>query len=536
MLFVSFVKKHPHRMVWETWASLYIVFEESFMTLRRPSRRDILAISELTHIDLTDKEVDVLESMIADNLELYDELDQFSDAIQYTTPAIRIPGNRPTPEQDPHNGIVRTCDVRSASPVQGLLSGKRIGVKDTVCVAGIPTTCGSRLLYDYVPDVDAPVVSRIIEAGGHITAMLNTDDFSCAGAGHTSTYGAGLNPRNEGHLAGGSSCGSAIAIVNNQVDISLGGDQGGSIRIPAAWSGIVGLKPTHGLVPYTGIAGFDPMIDHIGPMAKTVEDVALMLSVIAGKDTAWGDPRQPDNIEKIDYVDALTGSLAGLRIAVVEEGFNTPWSMPEVNEAVREAIKLLEHLGATVRSISVPEHTQVLPIWNSIANEGGIDTFNHGLNPYGTKAWYNTRQMSAMSKASKTNGGDFSPTAKLSIVVAHYMKEQYHGVFYGRAKNMARRLTAIYDAVLSNFDLVVMPTTPQTAHALLPAAEVDRATYITKALNMVSNTAAFDLTGHPSISVPCKDVSGLPVGLMFTGRSFDEATVLRAAHAYQNAV
>jgi amidase len=141
--------------------------------------------------------------------------------------------------------------------------------------------------------------------------------------------------------------------------------------------------------------------------------------------------------------------------------------------------------------------------------------------------------MSAMSRAIKTNGGDFSPTAKLGALLAHYMREQYHGVFYGRAQNMSRALTAAYDRVLADFDLVLMPTTPQTAHAIPPMPEVDRKAHIAQALNMIRNTCVFDLTGHPSISVPCRDVTGLPVGLMLTGRHFDESTVLRAAHAYE---
>ncbi|QEY63037.1 hypothetical protein FXN65_13530 [Metapseudomonas lalkuanensis] len=196
------------------------------MTLRRPSRKDILAISGRTHIDMTDKELDIVETMIAGNLDVYDVLDQIPDDVQPVTPAIRISGNRPTPEEDPYNGIVRRCDVRATAVSDGLLSGKTIGIKDTICVAGIPTTCGSRRLYDYVPDVDAPIVTRIIEAGGHITAMFNTDDFSFSGGGHTSAYGPGLNPRSKAHIAGGSSCGSAIAAANGVVDIAMGGDQG----------------------------------------------------------------------------------------------------------------------------------------------------------------------------------------------------------------------------------------------------------------------------------------------------------------------
>jgi amidase len=503
------------------------------MTLRRPSRKDVIELSERTHVNLTESELDVIHELVNANLEMYDVLDQMPDPIRSVTPAVRIPGARPAREKDPLNAIVRYVNVKATDIKSGPLSGKKIGIKDTVCVAGIPTTCASKLLYDYTPDVDATVVKRILEADGHITAMLNTDDFSFSGAGHTSTYGPGLNPASPKHVAGGSSCGSAGAVATGMVDLALGGDQGGSIRMPASWSGIVGLKQTHGLVPYTGIAGFDPTIDHIGPMTRTVEDSALLLSVIAGKDETSADPRQPTEIAKIDYLKALTGSLKELRIGVVEEGFSTPASMKEVNETVREAIKFLGHLGATIETVSVPEHATMMPIWTAVAVEGGLDAFYHGLNPYGTKAWYNTRQMSAMSKAIKTNASDFSPTTKVGVILAAYMKEQYHGVYYGRAQNLARRLTQAYDDVFAKFDLVVMPTTPQTAHEIPPMPEVDRKSHISLALNMLWNTATFDLTGHPSISVPCRDVKGLPVGLMLTGRAFDDATVLRAAHAYE---
>jgi len=489
-------------------------------------------LSARTYVNLTEAEVEVVHAMVNLNLDSYDVLDQMPDPVREVTPAIRIPGARPALKEDPLNTIVRKVDVR-AIDAKGPLSGKSVGIKDTVCVAGIPTTCASRLLFDYTPDVDATVVKRILEAGGHITAMMNTDDFSFSGAGHTSTYGPGLNPADKKFVAGGSSCGSAGAVATGIVDLALGGDQGGSIRMPASWSGIVGLKPTHGLVPYTGIAGFDPTIDHIGPMTRTVEDSALLLSVIAGKDETSADPRQPTEIERVDYVGALDGSLKGLRIAVVEEGFSTPASIEAVNAAVREAIKYLGGLGATIESISVPEHASVMPIWTAVAVEGGLDVFYHGLASYGTKAWYNTRQMAAMSKAIKSNGGDFSPTTKVGVILAAYMKEQYHGVFYGRAQNLSRQLTRAYDNVFSKFDLVVMPTTPQTAHEIPPMPEVDRGAHITQALNMLWNTATFDLTGHPSISVPCKGVKGLPVGLMFTGGAFDDATVLRAAHAYE---
>lgn len=503
------------------------------MTLRRPSDTDLIDIGERYHLHLTEDELDVMVELVSAVMEGYDELEQYPDPLREVMPAVRIPGARPGSDEDPCNGVVRNCSVKAVGSAKGPLAGKRIGIKDTVCIAGIPMSCASRLLYDFVPDIDATVITRILKAGGHITAVLNTDDFAFSGGGHTSAYGVGLNPTDPKHSAGGSSCGSAIAPAKGIVDIALGGDQGGSIRIPSAWSGIAGLKATHGLVPYTGIVGFDQTIDHIGPMAKKVADVALMLQVIAGTDDTAQDPRQPAKIKVPRYADALGAPIKGLKIAVVKEGFGTPDSMPAVDKAVKEAAAYLGNLGASVKEISVPEHKAAVPVWNVIAIEGGVDSFYHGHAAYQTKGWYNPKLMSAMSRAIKTNGGDFSPTAKLGALLAHYMREQYHGVFYGRAQNMSRALTAAYDRVLEEFDLVLMPTTPQTAHAIPPMPEVDRKAHIVEALNMIRNTCVFDLTGHPSISVPCRDVKGLPVGLMLTGRHFDEAMVLRAAHAYE---
>lgn len=504
------------------------------MPLRRPSKAELVAISSKRHLQLSEVELEDLYELVCDNLTLYDELEQYPDPVREVAPAVRLPGRRLTPDEDPLNAVVRTCSVKIPG-AKGKLAGKLIGVKDTICVAGIPISCASRLLYDYTPDIDATIVTRLLEAGGHITAVLNTDDFAFSGGGHTSAYGVTLNPANKKHTAGGSSCGSAAAIASNLVDLALGGDQGGSIRIPSAWSGIVGLKPTHGLVPYTGIVGFDLTIDHIGPMTRTVEDAALLLSVIAGKEPDAADPRQPGQIKTVDYVKALSGDMKSLKVAIVKEGFGSQMSMPAVDTAVMNATKVLAKLGAQVKEISIPEHKTVVPLWNAIAIEGGVSSFYAGHHSYQNKGWYNPRLMSAMGRGIKTHGGDFSPTAKLGTLIADYMTDQYHGVFYGRARNFSTQLTNAYNKVFESFDLVVMPTTPQTAHKLPPSPEDDRKTYIRQALNMVANTAAFDLTGHPSITVPCKGVKGLPVGLMITGRHFEDATVLRAAHAYQQA-
>ncbi len=503
------------------------------MTVRRPSQENLRDISERHHLHLTEAELETYYDVVCGVMESYDVLDQIPDPVRPLTEAIRQVGARPEPEEDPLNGIVRLCSVKATNPDGDDLVGKTIGLKDTISIAGIPMTCASRLLYDYTPDGDATVVRRLLQAGGHITHILNTDDFGFAGTGHTSAYGPAHNPVNPDNQPGGSSCGSAIAIAENRVDLTLGGDQGGSIRIPAAWSGIVGLKPSHGLIPYTGIVGFDLSIDHIGPMTKDVADTALMLSVLAGADDTCIDPRQPSAVEPQDYMAALGGGAKGLKVAVVEEGFGHEGaSTREVDITVRDAAQRLAALGAEVESVSIPYHRHGLPIWNAVAIEGATDNLYRGGVVYQNKGLYNPRFITHLARAIQTNGGDFSPTAKMGILAGHYMREQYQGAFYARAQNMARVLSSEYDKVLATHDILLMPTTPQQAHGMLPSVEEDRMTYVANALNMVHNTAPINLTGHPSISVPCQAVSGLPVGLMLTGRWMDDATVLRAANAY----
>ncbi len=499
------------------------------MPIRRPSIADLQKSSDARHLQLTESELKDFHELVCENMDLYDELEQYPDRQRPVIAATRIPLGRPDPKDDPLNAIVQYCSVSTGK--KGALSGKKIGLKDTICVAGLPMTCASRLLYGFTPDIDATIVTRILEAGAHITAVLNTDDFAFSGGGHTSAYGVTKNVANPRYAAGGSSCGSAAAVGAKLVDIAIGGDQGGSIRIPSAWSGTVGLKPTHGLVPYTGIVGFDLTIDHIGPMTTNVADAALMLSVLAGAD--GDDPRQPTTVAVQDYKKALNAGIKGLKVAVIKEGFGSKFSMKEVDSAVKEAIKVLKKLGAVVQEVSVPEHRMVSPVWNSVATEGGVNSFYAGHQAYQHKGWYHPQLMSTMMRGIKTNGGDFSPTAKLGVLIADYMGNQYNGVFYARARNFSNMINAAYEKVFEQFDIVVMPTTPQTAMEIPASPEVDRKLYTRNALNMCANTAAFDLTGHPSISVPCKGAKRLPVGLMLTGRHFDDATVLRVAQAYE---
>jgi amidase len=438
----------------------------------------------------------------------------------------RDPGFRPAPEDDPLNAILRRCLVKGAR--SGKLAGKRVGIKDCFAVAGIPMTCGSLVMEGYVPEIDATLVTRILDAGGEVVAKLNLDNFAFSGAGDTSAFGPTRNPHNHDHLAGGSSGGSAAALYYDDIDITVGGDQGGSIRIPASWCGVVGLKPTHGLVPYTGCAGIDPTFDHAGPMGRSVADVALMLEVIAGRDPM--DPRQSE-VKVESYTQALGTGLKGIRLGVLREGFGLPGSEADVDAAVHRAIELLQRLGANVQEVSVPAHSQAAGItWGLMAEGATALMYANGVG-YHFRGYYDAGLAGALGRFRKAQGDDLPPTVKLVLLIGSYLNRHYHGRLYAKAQNMRAGVRAAYDAVLQQVDALVTPTTPMKALRYQPNLRPRE--LIQRGWSMLGNTAVFDMTGHPSLSVPCALSSGLPVGMMLTGRHFDEMTLLRIADTYE---
>src|SRR2546425_5220544 len=319
------------------------------MALRQPTADELRRLAAVHNFALTNEELDAYQALMPAMFAMLDALDQTPTNLPEITYRERYPGRRPSRQEDPLNAIVRRCSVKGAK--SGKLAGKRLGIKDNVCIAGIPMTCASLVLEGYVPDIDATIITRILDAGGEITAILNMDNFAFSGGGDTSAYGPTRNPHNPEHLAGGSSGGSGAALYYNDIDLTIGGDQGGSIRIPASWCGVVGLKPTHSLVPYTGIVGIDATFDHTGPMARSVAEVALLLEVIAGKDPL--DPRQYD-VPVQPYTQALGKDLRGARLGLLQEGFGQEGAEPDVEAAVRAAIATLRTFGATITEVSVP--------------------------------------------------------------------------------------------------------------------------------------------------------------------------------------
>lgn len=494
-----------------------------------PSLEELQSIAQEYHMHMSLEELQFFAAQIESTLDSYQRvaaLPEPSPEVKYP----RTPGYRPPPEENDLNAWYWRCSVKGAS--DGKLSGKKIAVKDNVFVAGVPMMNGSAILEGFVPDVDATIVTRILDAGGEIIGKAVCENLCLSGGSNTAATGFVLNPHNQQYSAGGSSSGSAALVVNGDCDMAIGGDQGGSIRVPSALCGAYGLKPTYGLVPYTGIFPIENTVDHTGPICRTTEDVALLLEVIAGKDPL--DPRQREEIKTTSYTAALSGDVKDLRVGVVQEGFWPNPSEADVGEAVMEAAFSFEKLGAKVNELSIPIHRDGIRIYTPILTEGTVAQLIWG-NGFGTgwRGYYPTSAITFFGKSWKAMADNFSDTVKMLILLGHYMLEKYQGRYYTKAQNQMRLLQDAYEDALRETDLLVMPTCAPVGKAPPLVENPTVAQVFEVGFHHHWNTCVSSMTGHPAMNVPCAKSSGLPVGMMVIGRRFEDATVLRASHAFE---
>jgi amidase len=420
-------------------------------------------------------------------------------------------------------------EIRGAP--RGPLHGRTVALKDNVCLAGVPMMNGASTLKGYTPDIDATVVTRLLDAGATIVGKAHCEYFCLSGGSHTNATGPVHNPHKHGYSAGGSSSGSGALVGAGLVDMAIGGDQGGSIRMPASFCGVYGMKPTHGLVPYSGIMPIETTIDHAGPMTQNVMDNALMLEVIAGADGL--DPRQYD-VKTDRYTAAVGRGVSGLRIAVVKEGFGQPGAEPDVDAKVRAGAELFRRLGASVDEVSIPWHLKGPAIWTPIGLEGLTNQMMLG-NGMGT-GWEGLYTTSLLEYHShwRSRANELSDTLKISMMVGQFHLKHTNGRYYAKAQNLGRKLREEYNKVFASYDLLLMPTTPMKATPLPPPTS-SLALWCQRAFEMLPNTSPFDVTGHPAMSIPCGFSQGLPVGLQLVGRRYDESTIYRAAGAFEQA-
>ncbi|CAM4173628.1 Amidase [Mycobacterium basiliense] len=499
------------------------------MAVRRPSAADIDAAARHFgfHFD-GGSERDYLGAVLA-MLASYDVVDELYDDL--ARPPVSPRDYRFLERGDnPLGAWYVSTDISTGA--QGPLSGRTVAIKDNIAVAGVPMMNGSRAMEGLIPSRDATVVRRLLDAGAIVSGKSVCEDLCCSGSSFTSASGPVRNPWDPMREAGGSSSGSAALLAAGEVELALGGDQGGSVRIPASLCGIVGFKPTYGLVPYTGAFPIERTIDHLGPMTRTVADAALMLSVIAGPDGE--DPRQPGEVPAVNYRAELTGAVEGLRVGILTEGFGQQESNPNVDELVRSAAHRFSEIGCTVGEISVPWHRKAFHIFTVVITDGAayqmLDGNGYGLGADGS---YDPELMAHFARQRLINADELASTVKATALCGRYGLTTLGGASYAKARNLLPHARAAYDDALDQYDVLVMPTVPGTAEALPTGGPQDFA-LLAHAHGKAINTSPMDVTGHPAISVPAGLVDGLPAGMMIMGKRFHDATVLKLADAFES--
>jgi amidase len=437
----------------------------------------------------------------------------------------------PSPGDDPFNAFVRRFEIPPTG--SGVLNGTRIAVKDAIAVAGVPLTGGSSVLHNLIPHQHSTVVQRALDAGATIVGSTNMDAFGFSGGGESSSFGPTLNPLDPARSAGGSSSGSAAALHYADIDVTIGADQGGSIRIPASWCGVIGLKPTHGLVPYTGAMGIDATFDHLGPMARTVEDIAKLLTVIAGPDGL--DPRQAVTDGDLwnrdrDYLEAVRtapDSLIGLRIGVLKEATGEGVVAPEVDEAFTRTLQRLTAVGAILEEVSVPAHAALGSVAFAGFVEGMAALLNSGGNGYHWRGQYAPEFSTALTAGLDERADQLSPQVQVAVILGEWLRQHYRGEVYARAQNDRRLLRDSYSTAFDSVDLLVMPTVPTLPHRL--DDELDLSARVLRGWGVLANTSPTDMTGHPAITLPIDTADGLPCGTMLVGPHGSEEELLSVA-------
>lgn len=417
----------------------------------------------------------------------------------------------------------RLDDKLAAGEERGLLFGLPAGIKDNIVTEGLRTTCASQFLRNFDPVYDATVVKKLKVADTVTLGKLNMDEFAMGGSNENSSFYPARNPWNLDHVPGGSSGGSAAAVAAGEAYFTLGSDTGGSIRQPASYCGVVGLKPTYGRVSRFGLVAFASSLDQIGPLTKNVEDSAYVLQAISGYDAMDSTSA---NVEVPDFLSALTGDVKGLRIAVPKEYIGEGVDA-SVKETVLAGLKELESLGATWEEVSLP-HTEyaVASYYLLASSEASSNLARFDGVRYGVRA-ENPDNLLDMYHRSRSEG--FGSEVKRRIMLGTYaLSSGYYDAYYLKAQKVRTLIKNDFDEVFKNYDVIIGPTAPTTAFKL--GSQVDNP--LTMYLNDIL-TIPVSLAGVPAISVPCGFADGLPVGMQIIGKAFDESTVLRVAHAFE---
>lgn len=436
---------------------------------------------------------------------------------------------------DPHHAWMYKTRSHKARKPSGLVAGLRLVVKDSIAVAGVPMTAGGALLRDFVPARSAVAVDRALAAGATLAGTAVCEDLCYSGSSFTSVTGPVRNPYDLERAAGGSTSGCAVLLATRQADLALGTDLGGSVRNPASWCGISALKPTFGLAPYTGALATELSMDHLGLMARTAREIALLLDAVAGP--TGSDPRQAGTGALRGKPSEIEASVTALRIGIVTDGFGWPdRSDPDHDRIVRQAIDALSKLCAGAAETSVALHRHARDIHVPIASEGGLATVFEQNSQASNHAGLNDPDLAfAFGCALAANPAALPLNGKIAAITATVLRAETKGRTLALAQALRAELRAQYDRALERFDVLAMPTVPMAAHRL-PSRPLTPAEHQALAFEMHDNNCAMNLTGHPALSVPCGMVGGLPAGMLLIGRRLDDHLLLRLAHRFQTQI
>lgn len=408
---------------------------------------------------------------------------------------------------------------------RGPLFGLPIGVKDNIVTEGLETTCASKILEGFMPIYDATVVKKLQEAGMVTIGKLNMDEFAMGSSNENSAYKTTKNPWNLNHVPGGSSGASAAAVAAGEVPFSLGSDTGGSIRQPAAYCGVVGMKPTYGRVSRFGLVAFASSLDQIGPITRNVRDNALLLEAIAGVDP--NDSTSAD-VPVPNYAAALDGNIKGLKIAVPKE-FLGEGVQEAARQSVLDALEVLKGLGATVEEVSLPHSKYALAAYyilsssEASSNLSRFDGIRYGFRAEGVK--------NLMELYKETRAQGFGDEVKRRIMLGTYsLSAGTYDAYYKKAQQARTLIKQDYDKIFEEYDVIVGPTAPTAAFAIGKNIDDPMTMYANDIL-----TIPINLAGVPAISIPCGFDGDLPLGLQIIGKHFDEETIYRTAYAYEKA-
>jgi aspartyl-tRNA(Asn)/glutamyl-tRNA(Gln) amidotransferase subunit A len=398
-----------------------------------------------------------------------------------------------------------------------------IAIKDNFLTDGVRTTCASRILGNFMPPYDATTIAKLRSAGSVFVGKTNLDEFAMGSSTENSAYASTRNPWSLERVPGGSSGGSAAAVAAGECLAALGTDTGGSIRQPASYCGIVGLKPTYGRVSRYGIVAFASSMDQVGPLTKDVRDCALVLEAIAGYDPAESTSA---DVPVPKYSAALTGDIKGLRVGVPKEYF-IAGMQPEVEDAVHKAIHHLERSGAAIREISLPHTEYAVAVYYIVATaEASSNLARYDGMRFGHRAHAND----LMETYTKTREEGFGTEVKRRIMLGTYaLSAGYYDAYYSKAQRVRALIKKDFDEAFELCDLIVTPTAPTTAFRLGEKTGDPLQMYLSDIY-----TVSVNLAGLPALSLPCGfDADGLPIGMQIIGKPFEEPTILRLAHAYE---